>query len=52
MIMGSDELWDRRSSKHAVKLIEMWMIARANRTIGIAAPKSTAPAGMKGLQDA
>jgi hypothetical protein len=52
VIMASDGLWDHMSSEQAVKLVEMWMIARENRSIGRAALKSTAPAGMKGLQDA
>ena len=51
MIMASDGLWEHMSSEQAVKLVEMWKVARKNGTIGKGIAKSEAPTGVKGLYD-
>lgn len=34
LIMASDGLWDSITSEQAVKLVEVWLVARTNGTIG------------------
>ncbi|RFU33780.1 hypothetical protein B7463_g2543, partial [Scytalidium lignicola] len=51
MIMASDGLWEHISNEQAVKLVEMWMIARKNGTIGKSNRKFPTPTTVQGLQD-
>jgi pyruvate dehydrogenase phosphatase len=51
IIMASDGLWEQMSSEQAVRLVEMWMVARKNGTIGKGIAKPAASIGVKGLYD-
>ena len=47
VIMASDGLWEHMSSEQAVKLVEMWMVAKKTGAIGKGVQKPTSPTGLK-----
>lgn len=52
VIMASDGLWEHMSSEQAVKLVEMWIAARKNGTIGKGPRKPQPPPSVaKGIRD-
>lgn len=51
VIMASDGLWEHMSSEQAVQLVEMWMIAHKNGTIGKNTRTPSISTSARGLQD-
>ncbi|KAH8816591.1 phosphatase 2C-like domain-containing protein [Xylogone sp. PMI_703] len=51
LIIASDGLWEHMSSEQAVKLVEMWISARKNGTIGKGLSQSSISVSAKGLKD-